>query len=471
MTAGIPNARPVIEKISLENVLEMRSILVEDEPEQDVDPAAEQADQETQQNGSVEAAGKEGALRSIQEFIGTSLGVPDLLQTGLLVSRKGGRAALVHPVFSAYLAGRCLAGQDSRQALFEQRTWTGKTLTLRYLSLFSDLTSYVQANYENCDDPSYRNWLQVWQWLRDLPKQVKWRSMVMRRTAAAVQDENLAVSLRARGITALTSTRDPGAGVLFRSFLQHPEPSVRQLGCLGCGLIRETKSVPDLATCMDDTDTRVIKAAMLALGAVSTAPALEALANGLLHGTEDVRRTAAEVLASLPGEGHPALVEGSTMEDLLVRRAVVYGLGRIREPWAKQLIEKMQVEDKQWVVQAAASQVLEELNKPDPHIPRRMPPPTELPWLIVFAGKQGMGVPPGKAALDLAVQAVNFGEEQEKLSALEYISMQADADKAHTIYPILFSDHGDLREAAYYTLWSLSGTGAKLPSPVQYGMG
>jgi hypothetical protein len=95
----------------------------------------------------------------------------------------------------------------------------------------------------------------------------------------------------------------------------------------------------------------------------------DSVATELLQGTEELRRAAAEALANNPEEGHPALADGSSMPDLLVRRAVVYGLVRVRQPWALQLLEKMQVEDEQWVVRSAATQALEEIHKPDPRLP------------------------------------------------------------------------------------------------------
>ena len=88
-------------------------------------------------------------------------------------------------------------------------------------------------------------------------------------------------------------------------------------------------------------------------------------------------------------------------EDLNVRRAAAYGLGRIHETWAKDLLNKLQTDDDQWVVRNSAQEVLEEQQKTNPHIPKRLMPPSESPWLIAFAGKKGEGISPDKSPTDL----------------------------------------------------------------------
>ena len=101
------------------------------------------------------------------------------------------------------------------------------------------------------------------------------------------------------------------------------------------------------------------------------------------------------------------LREGASMNDIMVRRAVIHGLSRIEQPWAIELLQKMQVEDEQWVVRNLATQYIEQGSKPDPRVPQKLPIPSETPWLIEFAGKQGMGIPRGGSAAD--VLATAFG--------------------------------------------------------------
>jgi HEAT repeat protein len=197
---------------------------------------------------------------------------------------------------------------------------------------------------------------------------------------------------------------------------------------------------------------------------------METVAYTLLHGDELLRRAAAEALANHPEEGYPTLEEGSTLEDPAVRRAVVFGLTRVKQPWSIKILDKMRTEDPQWVVQDAATQVLESINNPHPRIPRQLPPLTQTAWLISFAGERGMGVAPGKPAYDLLYQALREGDEDQRLAALYYLSHRGNEGAIMPLYHTYFSSTGDIRETAFEALWNLAASGVDLPPPVQYGL-
>ena len=153
--------------------------------------------------------------------------------------------------------------------------------------------------------------------------------------------------------------------------------------------------------------------------AIGTNDALEIVAHTLLHADEDLRRAAAEALANDPGEGHAMLKDGPTLSDILVRRAVVYGLARVDEPWAVELLKKVQVEDQEWVVRNSAGEVLEARHQAEsPRVPRPLKAPSETPWLIEFAGTQGVGITPGSPATDILISVLKNGKEEERFAVL-----------------------------------------------------
>jgi HEAT repeat protein len=277
--------------------------------------------------------------------------------------------------------------------------------------------------------------------------------------------------MRARVITALAATDRGAIGVLFRQLLGSPQPVQRQLACLGCGMIRDAKSIDELAKLTYDTIPIVFRSACLALVAIGSQAALEGVAETLLHGNEDQRQAAAEALANHPEEGHPTLQEGARLDDLLVRKAVIAGLKRVRQPWANQLIEKMRVEDPQWVVKNAASEAVEEMSQPLRQPPKPLPILTETPWLISYAGERGVGVAPGRPALDLLLLALREGKEEQRLAALEWIKRTGESAGVLATYHAFFNSQGDVNEAAYDTLWHLAGAGIDLPEPAQFGLG
>jgi HEAT repeat protein len=390
-----------------------------------------------------------------------------LVSAGLLIARKSNRFSLVHPVVAAYLAGSSMAADGSWRVILEQPDWTVKKLTLRYCAAWVDLSTLAEPVLKKQTDPTAREEISIWNWLRVAPKTARWRVMIMRKLAGVLQDENLPLNLRGRALTALFCSRDPGTSVLFRQLLAHPHFSVKQLAALGCGLTLDSKAVPELITLSEDPSSNVRRAALMALGVIGTKPALDAVAVALLQGSDDSRRAAAEIFAYNLEEGHPALRDGSTMDDMLVRRAVVHGLVRVNQPWSTEILERMQLEDKQWIVRTAAAHAVEALQRPDPHIPQPYLPLPQTPWLIVFAGKLGMGVSPGKPAVEMLYRAISSGEPREKLAALDHIIVHGNEQAVPHIYEILFGCEGELQEAAYNALWFLAGSGILLPPPAQ----
>jgi HEAT repeat protein len=175
-------------------------------------------------------------------------------------------------------------------------------------------------------------------------------------------------------------------------------------------------------------------------------------------------------LANHPEEGHPTLQEASALEDTAVRRAAAFGLGRVRQPWAIAILEKLHLEDEQWIVQDAAAQMLDAIRKPHPRTPCPLPALTQTAWLIAFAGERGMGVAPGKPAYDLLYLALRQGNEDQRLAATYYLSQNVDPSAVLPLYQTYFPSTGELRETAFCALWSLAAAGINLPPPVQYGL-
>jgi len=81
----------------------------------------------------------------------------------------------------------------------------------------------------------------------------------------------------------------------------------------------------------------------------------------------------AELFATgLMSEGYEILKEGTSLEDIITRRAAVFGLASIRSSWANDLLERIVVEDSQWVVRNAAGQALESHQQKYALAPKRL---------------------------------------------------------------------------------------------------
>jgi HEAT repeat protein len=190
-----------------------------------------------------------------------------------------------------------------------------------------------------------------------------------------------------------------------------------------------------------------------------------------MHGDEGLRLTAAECLAKSLPEGHEVLKEAIELEDILVRRAVVFGLSQIRELWVISLLEKVTIQDAQWVVRNGASQALEALQQPNPSIPHYLPDPADTPWLITFASKQGLGVSPNQPATDILLRALEAGDADEQVASLHYLRQTQEDRVMLELFKVIYGRQLPVREAAYNALWYLAISGATIPSPEKFGYG
>ena len=131
----------------------------------------------------------------------------------------------------------------------------------------------------------------------------------------------------------------------------------------------------------------------------------------------------------------------------------------------------MQVEDGEWVVRAAAAQVVEALQHRASWAPQPHPALHDEPWLLAFAADQGVGVPPSDAAYDVLRDCLRLGSDEQVVAALERVVFEPHKDWSAEVYALLYGPKWEQREAALLTLRYLAASGAELPDPLRYGLG
>jgi HEAT repeat protein len=466
LSVNITNAQVVLERLAVQMVMNMN-----------IFPTHRQAERwiarfDKAEPGPVltsEADEVEKTKKTTEKPGPTSEAIYNLTANGLLTSQSG-ITSFCHPVFLYYLAGQGFANSGYGSALLEQPDWTTKNQVCAFWGYYDDISSLVDAALSSTQDPLYSQTFRLARWLRISPKSSSWRNKLMRQLVDILNRESFTAGIGGRAVAALALSGDPTLAALFRQMIKGNLAHLRHLGALGCGFMLDSKSINDLTALFGDEDPRIVGAACLALVAIGSKPALESVMALLLQGSENARLLAAEALANNVTEGYPALEEAATLPDLLVRRSAVFGLSRTKQPWAIKILEKMEIEDGQWVVRTAATQVMDEIRQPDQHIPHPLPPLFDTPWLINFAGKLGMGVTSGKQALDLVIKALETGEPRERLSALEYLQQYGGEEALLQLYQTYFGSQATLREAAFNTLWHYHASGMTLPPPLQYGL-
>jgi HEAT repeat protein len=394
-----------------------------------------------------------------------------MVDSGLLISHPNEKMRFIHSVFNGYLAGQAVGDNDSDATLLAQQDWDGKALALRYLAARSDASAVADILLNESDLPLHSSTFVVARWLRDAPKDAKWRAKVFASLLNILQAEGQPLTLRAQAMAAFITSGDPGVATLFRQLLTSRSFEVIPLAALGSGAMHDRKAVPLLEEVLQAPMGSVRRAACLALVAIGMDKSFEAVARALLQGDDELRRAAAQALANDRNDGHPVLREGSALADIMVRRAVVHGLARVEEPWAMELLQTMQVDDDQWAVRNLASQYVEDLTNRDHRVPKKLSLPSETPWLIEFAGKQGSGIPRGGPATEILITAFKYGETEERLAAIPYLKKNANEGVVGTLYNGMYGDDPEVREASFLALQEIAANGMKLPHPNQFGLG
>ncbi len=393
--------------------------------------------------------------------------VGSLVDNGLLVSYSGANYGFSHPLLAGYLAGSALASTDTAGLIQDQPAWIGKTLAMYYFARLGDVTPFINQLIQD-DDILHTNHLTISRWLQIAPKNRQWRTTILRTLATILNKEKDTLGLAGKIISALALSGDAGISIYFRQLLKSEHPILKQLAALGSGILGDKKSAADLALLMQEDSPGSIRAASLALAAIGDKQSLEFLATTLLNGSEIARRCAAEALANNPVEGHPALKDGSTMEDLLVRRSVAFGLIRVNQPWAIKIVENLQLEDNEWVVRNAALQAFDEYRRRNNYAPKLLPDPTEMEWLVNYATRVGTKVAPGKPGEDLIAKALANGTQDEIINALDYLRIKCDPETISYISGAYSNNVGDIKDIAYYILWLMLISGEQLPVAVKY---
>ncbi|MBN2114957.1 MAG: HEAT repeat domain-containing protein [Anaerolineales bacterium] len=394
-----------------------------------------------------------------------------MADSGLLVSYPNNRMRFLHPVLNGYLAGQAIGDNHADATLLALSDWDGKTVALHYLAARGDASAVADIMLKESELPLHNRVFAVARWLRDAPREAAWRSKAFASLLAILQAEGQPLGLRGQAMAAFVTSNDPGAATLFRQLLSSRSFELIPLAALGSGALKDLKAIDALEELMQAPVGAVRRAVCIALVAIGTEKSLEGVARALLQGDEDLRRAAAEALANDPAEGHAMLKEGATLDDIMLRRAVVHGLSRVGQPWAVEMLQHLQVEDDQWAVRNLANQYLEQMQTIDPRVPRPLTTPSEAPWLIEFAGKQKMGVPRGGPATDVLLSAFKLGSTEERLAALPYLKRAANEGIISALYHAMYGEDPEVREAAYYAIEEIGADGFKLPHPNQFGLG
>ena len=356
------------------------------------------------------------------------------------------------PVLHGYFGARGLARSNEKiiRAFLSQPGWSLKTEAMRFISEFIQVTPYIDIVLS--DSSLYKSTLiSACSWVGS-PISSNQDLIPLLKGITKEIHSNPFYLVKLRLLTTIAKTGNQNVKDIINHLLNSQQLDTKRAAALAAGLIREPSSVSHLVEQLNDPFPSST-AACYALGNIASPKSLEAIANSLLHGNELLRRAAAESLAQNRSEGHPSLREGSTMDDLLVRYAVVHGLGLINEDWAVEILDKMRIDEKEWIVRDLAQHVYGILQSESPYIPNPHTPLHKATWLRSFAEKHNLAMLSPETALELLLKALEIGSEEEKQAALPYLRRLGGLEIAPKLLQFIGSFTPLVRHNTALTTW------------------
>lgn len=389
-----------------------------------------------------------------------------LRKQGLLIRYRGDRYQFRHCLLASYLASLTLkqSSADELNSRLERPAWKQ---AVAYTALHTSVDRLVRKRLTAGADALHNNLLDLSRWIAYSPTDTDWRGDVLRSLGNLLIVPNQYPLLRERAAAALLDSRDESTILIFRRAVRNMNPYIRRLACLGMGALGDAEAIRDLKPLIRDQEMDVQLAAGMALGAVGTEEALEAMVVAFTEGTEQVRQAMAEAFAAMPEEGYPILAEAVEHQDMMLRRAAVFGLRRIRTTWALIAIYRAFLEDEQWYVRSAAQQAFQEIQYGRAESPTTPYPQAEaIPWLVAWAASRGETMPAGEGAQQMLLRALQEGEPPIRALAAENLGQLGLASMSKALYGALRDRQEDVRAAAHKSLADLQmQIGQPLPIP------
>jgi len=373
----------------------------------------------------------------------------------------GEGVAFAHRRIAAYLAATY--ARDTGQAMMlatriDDPAWKD---VVYFFAALEDPTPLVNAALARPDDLFRTMLKRLGSWASVAPPEAAWRNRVMGELVKLLMGPTTPEPLRDELLRTVVSTRDKSLALLFTRALARPEPSLKRLGLRGFGLMRREADAAAIAPFTADPDAEVRLEAVRVLGEIGGQAAVEALAQALLDLDDDARRAAAEALANCGKAGWELLREGATLVDeqdpdnVRIRRAVTYGLARIGESWARDLLLKLEREDRQWFVRSGATEALKSMSQDGGDGPAIDLTPLDkdnLGWLVQWSASKGQPIGLGKSAAQALQRALEDLDPTVRLAAVHSYAYLGDADIIPALRNRLQDDNPSVRAAAYRAL-------------------
>ena len=390
--------------------------------------------------------------QAVQKFAPFQAVIQSAVDAKILAPTYDHSYHFIHPAIAGFLGAKGLTGVNRNFILgiLEKPDSGPNHQCMHYFAAFNDIKPFLKPLLSDKSLFKYKL-LRASQWLAYIPLGSPEETALFKQITRQIQNSSPYL-IKVRLIVALSKSKNPQINKIFQHLLKSRELEIRRAAAIGEGLIYDLQAVPHLIQQLNDSFPSST-AACYALGKIGSPRSLEAIAEALLHGSEMLRRAAAEALAQNRSEGHPALREGSTLEDILVRHAVVHGLSLINEPWSLEILNNMRIDENEWVVRDLAQQSYHNMVSTSPYLPQNRPLPQKASWLHKFADDQEIPRPTAENALDYLLKALGTGTDEQKQYALAHLARSGKNNLVPAVLEIANNEKFDIAHQAMLTAW------------------
>lgn len=384
-------------------------------------------------------------------------GFNKLLQSEIIQTTNSGKYTFSHSDLLGYFASLASNKSPLSDIYENDLQWPANYAYLGFSSSQDSECTWL-TNFIS-DEPSdfpFRLF-SIGPWLKITNKNLNWRIAFIKQLVKIIQNANEKFTIRLRAVATLVLSNDNNLPTYFRQLLTNDLESLKELAlfAISCSS-RDNSFIPDLVSLSQKAPGKFLKNICLALGTFEDENAIHELARILLNGEEKARQLVAESLALHPIIGTEILQEAISLEDIVVRRASINGLVKLNNLWSIQTLNKMMIEDSQWVVRNGATQALEFLEAGNPCIPERKLPLTDTPWIIEFAGNQNLGVSSDQPVAPILLIALNSDTKMDLMKAIIFSIQEANQATISKMLEMASKSHdSELINQIYLTLYLL----------------
>ncbi len=312
--------------------------------------------------------------------------------------------------------------------------------------------------------PLYYNLTFALPWLRLTTNKTTWRINLFKYLLQTIQDSSTPFPVKVRLMSAFVYANDSSLYILLKQLLSQKDNTFKELALITYGSCADEDTLnSELLNMIDQSNSRLKKFIVLCLSIHEKEESLQALARLLLNSDEDIRKLVAECLSTMKDQGTEILRDAITLEDILVRRSAIFGLVRLDELWARELLNTLSIEDPQWVVRNVAHQAVEYLDShPNVSIKTNIPV-YEKEWIIQFAAEQNLGLSPDINPTPLLLRAAVSGSESVRINALADLPINFNGFADTDLYNLISDENRVVSEKVIIALWRIFQSGAAIP--------